>query len=458
MAILVIDTGFNLYRIVQEISIMMDANLAKILKHATELEERGKTDQAIKEFHKAIKMNPKDGNLYNRLGDLFIRNERVEEALDTYRKGVDAYRKDNFARNALALCKKIMRHDPGNLEIPYTIAELLVELDEKSDAVMYFLTYVEKHLAQNNEKEVLNGIEQVKKLGIMNSKVIKKINEAYKILGRQDLLKQLAEEIMEGEVPLEDILLPETPPPSPKKETAVKREATAKKEPTVKKETVKPNREEREVKTEERYYDAAKGVETAISELRKAMRLDEVIVALDKSISALSNEQKKAIALLQKSVSHNLDSLQRSVKVLHESSDKNLKDLDLLLSNLSKALANLSKNQASFTEKISGSLDKMSDSFTGTTKDAFDDIKRVLSEYEKSTGDMCAKLEETKDCNISLVKISEDMKSLITKMNESLIKFIIAQEVKEKRQGLYAKIIIGIAAAVTILLIFSILK
>ena len=140
---------------------MMDSNLAKVLKRATEFEERGKTDQAIKEFYKAIKMSPKDGNLYNRLGDLFVRNERVDEALDTYRKGVDAYRKDNFARNALALCKKIMRHDPGNLEIPFTIAELLVELDEKSDAVMYFLTYVEKHLAQKHEKEGLNGIDDI---------------------------------------------------------------------------------------------------------------------------------------------------------------------------------------------------------------------------------------------------------------------------------------------------------
>jgi len=439
---------------------MMDANLAKILKHATDLEERGKTDQAIKEFHKAIKMNPKDGNLYNRLGDLYARNERVEEAIDTYRKGVEAYKEDNFSRNALALCKKIMRHDPGNLEIPFTIAELLVELDEKSDALMYFLTYVEKHLAHKNEKEVLNGINQVKKLGIMNSKVIKRINEAYKILGRQDLLKQLAEEIMEGEVPLEDILLPETPPPPPppKKETTVEHEVSINKEPTVKKEATKTHREEKRVKLEEGHFDAAKEVEATISELRKAMRLDEVIVALDKSLTALSNEQKKAIALLQKSVSHNLDNLEKSIKTLHDGSDKNLKDLDLLLSNLNKALASLSKNQASFTERISGSLDKMSDSFTGTTKDAFDDIKSVLSEYEKSTGDMCVKLEETKDCNISLVKLSEEMKSTVSKMNESLIKFIIVQEVKEKRQGQYAKIIIGIIAVMTILFIFSILK
>ena len=55
--------------------------------------------------------------------------DKKEESIENFRKGVKAFRRDNFPHNALALSKKILRHKTDGFDMYYTIADLLVELD-----------------------------------------------------------------------------------------------------------------------------------------------------------------------------------------------------------------------------------------------------------------------------------------------------------------------------------------
>ena len=99
-----------------------DKDINKILRHVSDLEEKGDVSEAIKELNKAIDLDPQDGNLFNRLGDLCVKNKDTKEATEAYKKGILAYKKDDYFRNAITLCKKIMRHDPDNLEVNLIIA------------------------------------------------------------------------------------------------------------------------------------------------------------------------------------------------------------------------------------------------------------------------------------------------------------------------------------------------
>ena len=53
-------------------------SINKILARASELEANGKINKAIEELQKAIKDNVKDGNLYNRLGDLYFKSNKTK--------------------------------------------------------------------------------------------------------------------------------------------------------------------------------------------------------------------------------------------------------------------------------------------------------------------------------------------------------------------------------------------
>ncbi len=430
-------------------------SINKILARASELEANGKINKAIEELQKAIKDNVKDGNLYNRLGDLYVKSNKTKESIDAYKKSVEAFRNDTFYRNALALCKKILRYDPDNIETYLTTAELLVDLDEKSDALIYFFEYIEKQLAENNIEEVLKTLKYVEKQNGLDGKMIKKITETYKTIGKDDLVKKFAAHITKDSVVQKEMKVSKTASSTQK----LKKEPVAEKDIGFKNDTIKFDKEEKRLKDNIAHLDVAvNDIESAISQLRKAIRLDEVIIALDKSLTTLSNEHKKAIALLQKSLSLNLETLQKSIKELGQGSEKNTKSLDTLLNNLNKALEISSKNQASFTRKIDDNFENLSNNFNSTTTNALKEIKSALSDQRKGTDDICRRIEETKDCNVSLLKVSEETQSTLQKINNSIFKFILAEEGKTKKLKYYAIIIISIITAICGLFVFSILK
>ncbi len=431
--------------------------LNKIIKRASEFEASGKIKQAIKELQKAIKLNPRNGNAFNRLGDLYIKSDNINEATEAFQKGVEAFRRDHFARNALALCKKILRHNPGNIQTNLDIAELLVDLDEKSDALIYYFSYIDKQLAEKKTKEALKAIDAVRDLEIFSGKVIKRINEVYKILGRNDLAKKFAEQLLRDDTVVEDITVLGTPV-SPPKTKPSKREGVKKviREIVAEKKAVRPEPKDIVAKTDITHLDdAVKSIESAVAQLRKAMRLDEVIVALEGSLTSLSDEHKKAIALMQKSLHINLNALEKSIKDFHESSSKNMRDLEPLLRDLNGALSGLSKNQALFSKNVNENLRNMSDTFNTTTRDAMRDVNKALKEFQKVSNDMCIKMGETKECSVSMLGVNEDIKVSLQQMNDSMLKFIMAQELKEKKQGRLALIIIVIVAVISGLLIFQ---
>jgi len=409
---------------------------SKSLRKASELEMKGKVKEAISEIEKAIRLNPRDAGLYNRLGDLYIKRNKIKEAVDCYKKGVKAFRRDGFFRNALGLCKKILRYDPGNMEIYLTIAELLVELDEKSDALIYFFEYIEKQRAKRNTEEVLMTLEDIKGLGVRDKKTIDKVRAIYRAIGRPELFEKFTESLKVEK----EKAIPE--------ETKISELLTPSLEPQEKK--VAEGRKVPEYNNE-KLDNKVKEVESTIAELRKANHLDDVINALEKSIRALSDEQKNAIALLQKSLSLNLDTLQKSINEFHQGSEKNTKALGLLLNNLSKALASLSKNQATLAQGINTNLEKMGNSFNTATKDVVKEVKGLSSSHQKA-------IDETRDYNKSLLSISQDLKKGIQKINDSLTKFVISQQVKEKKQARYIIVIIAIIGAMCGLLLVSVLK
>jgi tetratricopeptide (TPR) repeat protein len=160
--------------------------IGQILKKANDLEIKGEIQEAIDEVKKAVDINPEDGNLYNRMGDLYLKLAKKDESIENFRKGVEAFRRDNFPRNALALSKKILRHEPDGFDMYYTIADLLVELDEKPDAAKYMFEYIEKQAKRNKEEEALNAIDYLKSLEIRDDRIQDRILDYYNMIHKGD--------------------------------------------------------------------------------------------------------------------------------------------------------------------------------------------------------------------------------------------------------------------------------
>ncbi len=99
----------------------------KILRDAEKLVQKGRIEQAIKEYEKLLKLNPNDPNTINRIGDLYGRIGKVDKAVELYERIADHFTQDGFITKAIAILKKINRIAPDRLDIFERLADLYLQ-------------------------------------------------------------------------------------------------------------------------------------------------------------------------------------------------------------------------------------------------------------------------------------------------------------------------------------------
>jgi tetratricopeptide (TPR) repeat protein len=122
------------------------STVAKLKKKAVEFEQKRQYDKALALYvqvldESAAEEGEPEVALYNRVGDLLLRLGNVEEAVKYYGRAVDLYAEGGFLNNAIALCNKILRHDPGQSTVHYTLGRISAQKGFRSDAKQHFLEY-----------------------------------------------------------------------------------------------------------------------------------------------------------------------------------------------------------------------------------------------------------------------------------------------------------------------------
>ena len=97
----------------------------KVLRDAEKLVQKGKLEQAIREYEKVLKKFPEDTTIINRVGDLYGRVGQLQRAIELYEEIADHFTRDGFTTKAIAILKKIQRLDPQRLDIFERLAGLL---------------------------------------------------------------------------------------------------------------------------------------------------------------------------------------------------------------------------------------------------------------------------------------------------------------------------------------------
>ena len=105
-------------------------NLEKLKDTARKLEQKEDWRKAIEVYLKAIQQaesgaeTTPDLSLYNRVGDLYLKINDTAEAVRSYERAVDLYADQGFFNNAIALCGKILRVNPGRTQTYLKLCQL----------------------------------------------------------------------------------------------------------------------------------------------------------------------------------------------------------------------------------------------------------------------------------------------------------------------------------------------
>ena len=108
-------------------------NKTKVLSAAERYIQQGKLQNAIAEYEKVVKADPKDLTVLNTIGDLYARIGRTDQAISFFRSVGDTYATQGFTVKAIAMYKKLTKLKPS-LECTLRLADLYAQQGLQNDA------------------------------------------------------------------------------------------------------------------------------------------------------------------------------------------------------------------------------------------------------------------------------------------------------------------------------------
>jgi tetratricopeptide (TPR) repeat protein len=159
-------------------------NKQKVLANAEKYVQQGKIQNAISEYEKIIKNDPKDLTVTNTVGDLYSRLGETDKATACFKTVGDAYASQGFTVKAIAMYKKICKLQPS-LESLLKLAELYSQQGLFNDARAQYLQVAEEFLKAGELENAVRIFQKILEMDPENSTMRIKLAEVYVRLGKK---------------------------------------------------------------------------------------------------------------------------------------------------------------------------------------------------------------------------------------------------------------------------------
>jgi tetratricopeptide (TPR) repeat protein len=141
-------------------------NLEKLKDSARKFEQKEDWRKAIEVYLKAIQQiesgaeTSPDLSLYNRVGDLHLKTNDTASAVRSYERAVDLYADQGFFNNAIALCGKILRVNPGRGQTYLKLAQLHARKNVVIEAKRNLIEFLERMNALGQLDQAFQSVKE----------------------------------------------------------------------------------------------------------------------------------------------------------------------------------------------------------------------------------------------------------------------------------------------------------
>jgi tetratricopeptide (TPR) repeat protein len=157
----------------------------KALSSAEKYVQQGKLQNAIAEYEKILKADPRDLTVLNTIGDLYARIGDNARAIEYFKKVGDAYAVDGFTVKAIAVYKKISKLQPS-LEGTLKLAELFTQQGLFNDARAQYLQVAEEFLRSGELEKAIRIFQKTLEMDPDNVAMKLRLAEVYLRLGKKN--------------------------------------------------------------------------------------------------------------------------------------------------------------------------------------------------------------------------------------------------------------------------------
>src|SRR5271170_1262747 len=180
-------------------------NKQKALSAAEKFVQQGKLQNAITEYEKVLKADPKDLTVMNTVGDLYSRLGSADKAVECFKSVGDAYAAQGFTVKAIAMYKKLSKLQ-SSLESVLRLAELYTQQGLFNDARAQYLHVAEEFLRSGELEQAVRIFQKTLEMDPENVAMRTRLAEVYVRLGKKTEAWQIfaaAAETLRGKGQLE---------------------------------------------------------------------------------------------------------------------------------------------------------------------------------------------------------------------------------------------------------------
>jgi tetratricopeptide (TPR) repeat protein len=161
-------------------------NKAKVLAAAEKAVQQGKLQNAISEYEKILKEDPKDLTVLNTVGDLYARVGDNDKASHYFKKVGDTYASEGFTVKAIAMYKKLTKLAPSNTDAVLRLAELYTQQGLYNDARAQYVQVADAYMKSGDLAAAAAMFQKMLELDPENSSMQSKLADLYVKLGKKD--------------------------------------------------------------------------------------------------------------------------------------------------------------------------------------------------------------------------------------------------------------------------------
>ncbi len=172
-------------------------NKTKVLAAAERHIQQGKLQNAIAEYEKVVKADPKDLTVLNTIGDLYARIGQTDKAVSFFKSVGDTYASQGFTVKAIAMYKKLTKLKPS-IESVLKLAELYGQQGLQNDARAQYLMVAEQYLHSGHLEQAAHAFQKILEIDPENTSLQVRLADVYVRLQRRDEARKLLLRTAEG--------------------------------------------------------------------------------------------------------------------------------------------------------------------------------------------------------------------------------------------------------------------
>jgi len=165
-------------------------NKQKVLSAAEKFVQQGRLQNAIAEYEKILKNDPRDLTVANTVGDLYARLGDNDKAIACFKNVGDAYATQGFTVKSIAMYKKITKIKIS-LEGVLKLAELYTQQGLFNDARAQYLQVAEEFLRAGELQQAVRIFQKILEMDPENAAMRARLAEVYIRLGKKTEAWQL---------------------------------------------------------------------------------------------------------------------------------------------------------------------------------------------------------------------------------------------------------------------------